>query len=73
MQTLEEKTVLTVREAAELLRVNVKTIYAFIAAKRIPVLRIGRSIRISRHVIASMLEQGHVAPSGGIHAGRTRR
>jgi excisionase family DNA binding protein len=42
---------LTVREAADYLRVNVKTLYADIEAKRIKALRVGRVIRIPRSAL----------------------
>jgi excisionase family DNA binding protein len=64
--------VLTVKEAAAILGVNVKTLYAEIDAGTFPALRVGRVIRIATNVLASFLEQGRVAPSGGIHAGKTR-
>ena len=67
-----ERPVLTVREAARMLGVNVKTLYAEIKAGRFPAIRLGRAIRISRSVIASSLEQGRVAPSGGRNGGTTR-
>jgi excisionase family DNA binding protein len=51
----EEPDVLTVREAADMLRVNVKTIYAEIAAGRLPHVMLGRRIiRIPRAVLASL-------------------
>lgn len=62
----------TVREAAQILGVNVKTLYAEIQAGRFPAIRLGRVIRISRTVLASMVEQGCVAPPGGIHGSTTR-
>jgi excisionase family DNA binding protein len=37
---------LTVREAAEMLRVNVKTIHKLLASGHLPHLRLGRVIRI---------------------------
>jgi excisionase family DNA binding protein len=46
--------VLTVREAAAHLRVNVKTVYAEIAANRIRVIRLGRTVRVPRAVIAAL-------------------
>lgn len=46
----------TVREAAEILGVNIKTIYEAIRKGTIPAIRIGRVIRISRSVLASMTE-----------------
>jgi len=71
-EPLPERPVLTVREAAGVLDVNVKTLYAEIAAGRFPAIRLGRVIRIARNVVASFLEQGRVAPPGGIHVGKTR-
>jgi len=67
-----DKLVFTVREAAMILCVNVKTLYAEIAAGRFPALRVGRAIRIARSVIVSFLEQGCVAPPGGKNGGQTR-
>lgn len=61
---------LTVREAAQLLRVNVKTLYAEISCGRLPHVRFGRTLRIPGSVIASMLEQGRVAPPGGRNGGK---
>jgi excisionase family DNA binding protein len=72
LQATLECPVLTVREAAALLNVNVKTLYAEITAGRFPAIRLGRAIRISRSVVASALEQGRVAPSGGRNGGTTR-
>lgn len=69
---LPDKLVFTVREAAAILCVNVKTLYAEIAAGRFPALRVGRAIRIARSVIVSFLEQGRVAPPGGKNGGQTR-
>ena len=63
-QTTPERPVLTVREAAAILGVNVKTLYAEITAKRFPALRLGRAIRIARSVVTSFLEQGRVAQHG---------
>lgn len=46
---------LTVKEAADLLRVNVKTVYLEIAAGRLKHVQLGRRIiRIPRSVIASL-------------------
>jgi excisionase family DNA binding protein len=42
---------LTVKEAAELLRVNTKTVYALIAAGKLGFVRIGRVIRIPRSIL----------------------
>jgi|GEM_PF-4178344 len=69
---LPERPVMSVREAAALLGVNVKTLYAEIALNRFPAIRLGRVIRIARNVVASCLEQGRVAPPGGINGGKAR-
>ena len=55
MQNLPAYEVLTVGEAAKLLRVSQKTLYRMISAGSIPVLRFGRAIRNPRAVIESML------------------
>jgi excisionase family DNA binding protein len=68
---LPDRPFLTVKEAAGIFGLNVKTLYAEINAKRFPALRVGRVIRIGRDVVASY-QQGCVAPPGGIHAGKTR-
>jgi len=49
---------LTVKEAADLLRVNVKTVYLEIAAGRLRHVQLGRRvIRIPRAVIASLISK----------------
>lgn len=45
---------LTVDEAAALLRVDRKTIYASIARREIEVIRLGRVIRIPRQMVVSL-------------------
>lgn len=69
---LPDRSTLTVREAAAVLRVNVKTLYAEINANRFPAIRLGRVIRIATSVVASFIEQGRVVPTGAIHASKTR-
>ena len=70
---LPDRPTLSVREAADILGVNVKTLYGEINAGRFPAIRLGRAIRISRAVVASFLEQGRVAPQGDkIHGGKAR-
>jgi len=70
--SLSARSTLTVREAAAVLRVNVKTLYAEINANRFPAIRLGRVIRIATSVVASFIEQGRVVPTGEIHASKTR-
>ncbi len=49
---------LTVKEAAGLLRVNIKTVYQELAAGRLPYVQLGRRIiRIPRSVIASLISK----------------
>lgn len=69
---LPDRPVLSVRETAAILGVNVKTLYNEINRERFPAIRLGRTIRIARNVVAACLEQGRVAMPGGIHAGKTR-
>ena len=49
---------LTVAEAASLLRVSEKTIRRQIACGRLPVCRVGRSVRISAKAIAMLIYSG---------------
>jgi excisionase family DNA binding protein len=49
--------VLTVAEAAELLRVNPKTVYKAVENGQLPVLRFGRIIRIPVHALERMLDE----------------
>ena len=51
IRQLANSRALTVREAAALLRVNVKTIYGAIATGRLRVARVGRVIRIPLRAI----------------------
>lgn len=56
--------VLTVEEAAELLRVNVKTLYSHINLERPPwALRFGRLIRISRSALLDSFRDHGLEPS----------
>jgi excisionase family DNA binding protein len=64
MSSQQSRTVLTVEELAERWQVNVKTIYAAIAAGEVPVLRIGRVLRIPLAAVLSA-EQASAVPTGG--------
>ena len=60
-----ELSVLTVDEAARLLRVNRKTLYDAVREGRVPgVIRLGRSIRIGRTALLGWL-QGNGSPALG--------
>jgi excisionase family DNA binding protein len=47
-----------VPEAAEVMNVSRKTVWAHIAARRIEVVRIGRAVRIPLHAIERLIEEG---------------
>lgn len=57
--------VLTADEAATLLRVSRKAVYAAASRGEIPgAFRVGRSIRFSRTALVAWMRQGRVVPSG---------
>ena len=62
---------LTVREVSLLLRVDHKTIRAAIADGRIPIVRLGRVIRIHRRVLDTLATQARVAMPDGKPHGRS--
>lgn len=47
---------LTVRETADLLKLSPVTVRRFIAAGRLPAVRVGRAVRVSREAINGLLE-----------------
>ncbi len=51
---------LTVAELAELLRVSEKAVYHLVAMRRIPHLKLGRSLRFVREDVDSWLERNRV-------------
>jgi excisionase family DNA binding protein len=55
---------LTVKEAAEYLRVNVKTVYAAIAARILRAVKFGRILRIPREALLALAD-GAVPPNPG--------
>jgi excisionase family DNA binding protein len=71
MKGAAEATVLTVEQLAARWVVDVKTIYAAVAARQITALRLGRVIRIPLAVVKDLETQGCVVP-GGSNAGSTR-
>jgi excisionase family DNA binding protein len=86
MPTLEERPAMTdaitpsapafytVQELADLLRVDHKTVRSAISAGQIRVVRLGRTIRIPRAVVESMLAQDRVVPPmGGTHGRKTQQ
>jgi excisionase family DNA binding protein len=60
-----EGRMLTVAEAADVLRLSVGAVYQLIRADVLPVCRIGRSLRISERALAAFVEGGGRAWPGG--------
>ncbi len=64
-----DDSLLTVREAASLMRVGRDTAYALVAERKIPAVRLGRQIRIPRAALIALLEReatkSMIAPSLG--------
>lgn len=52
---MSEPAVLTIEEAAKLLRVGRSAAYAAARAGELPVIRVGRSLRVPRHRLEAML------------------
>lgn len=58
---------LTVKEAAEILRVCTKTIYKIINSGELPAVKVGREMRIAKSNIIDYLRQGNCKKSNPIH------
>ena len=56
---------LTVREVAGHLGLQEGTIYGWIAARRLPVVRLRRSVRIPADSVAELIASNTVPPAGG--------
>ncbi len=54
-----EPLLLSVPEAAAILRVSPNLLYAETAAGKVPAVRIGRTVRVPRHVVERMIAEGH--------------
>ena len=54
-----------VKEAAELLRIRVSTVRAWIAARKLPVVRCGRCVRVPLHAIEEFIERNTVPAREG--------
>jgi excisionase family DNA binding protein len=54
---------LSVPEAAAILRVSRNLLYAEVASGRIPSVRIGRTVRVPRHVVERMVAEGYAVRS----------
>ena len=56
----KDSNLLSVRDAATELGLSVACIRAWVASRRITFVRLGRAIRIPRHVVTLLIEQGTV-------------
>ncbi len=54
--------VLTIREAADLTRLKVATLYSYVASRRVPFLKIGSRVLFAREDLQSWL-QAHRVPA----------
>lgn len=61
----EQPWVLTVEEAARILRIGRTAAYEAVRRGEIPHLRFGRSVRIPRHALEQMLAGRHAPPKEG--------
>jgi excisionase family DNA binding protein len=68
---LDDQPLLTVPEAASILRVSRNSAYELIARGEIPAIRLGRRLRVSRAVIERLLD-GHDARAAGYADARGR-
>ena len=64
----EERLLLRVEEAATLLGVSRTTMYAMVSAQKLPIVRIGRSVRIPREALLQWIQEhiDHVADDSGV-------
>jgi excisionase family DNA binding protein len=58
---VEQPATISMHEAASILGVNVKTLYAEANAGQFPVLRLGRKMRVSRAVLEAILQRGSMS------------
>ena len=56
-QTASEPTLLTIAEAADYLRLSRSQTYTLAARRELPVVRIGRSVRVRRDKLAAWLDE----------------
>ncbi len=56
-QTSRRPPLMTVHEVAELLKVSLRTVRRLIADGRLPVVRIGHSVRVSREAFEGLLTE----------------
>lgn len=63
-----EREILTVEEAAEFLRVDRKTVYVYIARRKIPHQRLGRRIILSRSALIAWVAAGPGSPTVHVHS-----
>jgi excisionase family DNA binding protein len=59
---VDEKRLLTVREAAEYLGTTPKTLYKRVWRREVPFIKLGRSVRFDRKDLDLIIEKARVAP-----------
>lgn len=63
-----EREILTVEEAAEFLRVDRKTVYVYVARRKIPHQRLGRRIILSRSALIAWIAAGPGSPTAHVRS-----
>lgn len=63
----EDLGLLTVPEAARLLRISRNLAYELVAQRQIPALRLGRAIRVPRHALIEWIARSADTPFAGQH------
>jgi excisionase family DNA binding protein len=66
-----EREILTVEEAAEFLRVDRKTVYVYVARRKIPHQRLGRRIILSRSALIAWIAAGPGSPAALVRSDQT--
>lgn len=63
-RTIQDEGLLTTKEAASFLRIGLRTIQEHTEARRIPVIRIGRSVRYSIADLREFVEANRIKAKG---------
>jgi excisionase family DNA binding protein len=60
--TKQEKTLIDIKQLAEIVGVPVNTIYFWISRKRIPYIKAGKHLRFHAHDVINHLKKNYVTP-----------
>ena len=71
-EVTEPPLLLTVAEAAALLRISRNAAYELVSRHELPALRLGRTIRIPRHALETKIINASVVPAGKNKIGAVR-